>query len=288
MQTLETNKRRNKHWITNVYATNVVRVRSMSDKTDEKAEKEECDEEEPEDEVDWDIWTDPLEELSEIEDAFEVDSENKLHGKTILDVGTDCVKPLYVALKYEPDKIIGIDEDLSYSFASDLEQKSKLFTKTEIHLYNCSLFDDENIRKIMRKEKEEKFDFVLTSKTLHHLRTGKCIASKRGLEHKCREDEKCCIYKFEEQEIFERLLRYGKRVIIYEAFYPHEKDDDKVRGRGGYFTTREWEQIFRYLLGNHRVEFIKPVRCHLDKKELKNVIAKLRQVDCICFYVETK
>jgi len=66
------------------------------------------------------------------------------------------------------------------------------------------------------------------------------------------------------------------------------KDDDKVRGRGGYFTTKEWEQIFRYLLGNHRVEFIKPVRCHLDKKELKEVLAKLRQVDYICFYIETK
>ena len=268
---------------------NVVRVRSVSGKTNKKAEKEECEEEEPEHELDWDIWTDPLEELCEIEDAFEADSENKLHGKTILDVGTDCVKPLYIALKYEPDKIIGIDEDLSYPFSSDIEQKSKLFTKTNIHLYNCSLFDDENLKKILRKEKEEKFDFVLVSKTLHHLRTGECIvAEKRDKNHKCREDEKCCIYKFEEQEILERLLRYGKRVIVYEAFYPHDKDDDKVRGRGGYFTATEWEQIFRHLLGNHRVEFIKPVRCHLDKRELKNVIAKLRQVDYICFYVEPK
>jgi len=34
-----------------------------------------------------------IEELSEIEDAFEVDKRNKLHGKTILDVGTDwCSK----------------------------------------------------------------------------------------------------------------------------------------------------------------------------------------------------
>jgi len=254
-------------------------VRFMSYKTDKKAEKEEC-------EADWDMWTDPLEELSEIEDAFEADSENKLHGKTILDVGTDCVKPLYIALKFEPDKIIGISEDLSiYSFASDLEQKLKLLTKTKINFYNCSLFDDENLKKTLGKEK---IDFVLVSKTLHHLRTGECIAKKRDPKHEHREDEKCCIYKFEEQEIFERLLQYGKRVIVYEAFYPHEKDDDKIRGRGGYFTTREWEQIFRYLLGNYRVEFVKPVRCHLDKKELEKVIAKLRQVDCICFYVEAE
>lgn len=258
----------------------------MSAETDKKAETEDCGKEEPEYEADWDTWTDPMEELSEIEDAFEVDKRNKLRGKTILDVGTDCVKPLYIALKFEPDKIIGINEDLSfYPFASDLEQKSKFLTKTAIHLYSCSLFDDENLKKTLGKEK---FNFVLVSKTLHHLRTGKCIASKRGLEHKCREDEKCCIYKFEEQEVFERLFRYGKRVIVYEAFYPHEEDDDKVRGRGGYFTTREWEQIFRYLLGNYRVEFIKPVRCHLNKKKLKKIIAKLRQVDCICFYAETK
>jgi len=254
--------------------------------TSDKTEKEECDEEEekPEDEDGWQIWTDPLEELPEIEDAFGITSENKLHGKTVLDVGTDCVKPLYIALKFEPDKIIGVSEDFSlYPFSSELEQKSRLLTRTEIHFYGCSLFDDENLRKIMRKEKEEKFDFVLVSKTLHHLRTGEC-----RLKHKHRDDEKCCIYKFEEHEVFERLFQYGKRVIIFEAFYPQDKDDDKVRGRGGYFTTKEWERIFYYLLRNHRVEFIKPIRCHLEKKELKKVIAKLRQVDYICFYVETK
>jgi len=103
-----------------------------------------------------------------------------------------------------------------------------------------------------------------------------------------REDEECCIYKFEEKKIFERLLQHGKRVIVYECFFPHEEDDDKVRGRGGNFTIGEWEQIFRYLLRDYRVEFVKPVRCHLDKKGLKKVIAKLKQVDCICFYVETK
>jgi len=271
-------------------------IRSMSAKTDEKAEKEECAEEEKKDEEeeeadwdDWDIWTDPLEELSEIEDAFEAHEKDKLHGKTILDVGTDCVKPLYIALKFEPDKIVGINEDFSlYSFASDIEQQSKLFTKTRIHFYDCSLFNEENLKKIIREEKIEKFDFVLVSKTLHHLRAGKCIASKRGLEHKCREDEKCCIYKFEEQDIFDRLLRLGNRVIICEYFDPTEEDEDKVRGRGGHFTIKEWEQILRHLSENHQVEFFRPVRCHLEKKEMKNVIAKLRQVDCVCFYVETK
>lgn len=264
-------------------------IRSMPDKTDEKAEKEECEEEEEENEADWGIWTDPLEELSEIEDAFEADEKDKLRGKTILDVGTDCVKPLYIALKFEPDKIIGINEDFSpYSFVSDIEQKSKLLTKTRIHFYECSLFDDENLKKIRREEKKEKFDFVLVSKTLHHLRAGKCIVSERDLEHECREDEKCCIYKFEEQEIFKRLLRLGNRVIVYESFYPHEKDDDKVRGRGGYFTVKEWHQIFSHLSENYRVEFVKPSRCQLGEKELENVIAKLRQVDYICFYVETK
>ena len=235
-------------------------------------------------------WTDSLEELSEIEDAFRVDKRNKLRGKTILDVGTDCVKPLYIALKFEPDKIIGINEDLStYSFASDLEQKSKLLTKTEIRLYNCSFFDEEALRKILRKERKDKFDFVLVSKTLHHLRTGECIvAEKRDEKHKCLPPEESCIYQFEEKKIFERLLRLGKRVIVYDAFFPQEEDVDKVRGRGGYFTTEEWNRIFSHLLENYRVEFIEPLRCNLGKKELEKVIAKLRQVDCICFYVETK
>ena len=238
---------------------------------------------------DLDEWTGSLEELSEIEGAFEADERNKLHGKTILDVGTDCVKPLYIALKFEPDKIIGINEDLSsYGFASDLEQKSKLLTKTEINLYNCSLFDKQTLRKILRKEKEDTFDFVLVSKTLHHLRAGECIAKERDQKHKCREDEECCIYKFEEQEIFKVLLQLGKRVIVYEYFCPHDKDDDKVRGRGGHFTIKEWQQIFSHLSENYRVEFVKPLRFHLEKKELEKMVTKLRQVDCICFYVETK
>jgi len=234
------------------------------------------------------IWTDSLEELSEIENAFETDERNKLHGKTILDIGTDCVKPLYIALKFEPDKIIGINEDLSYSFASELEQNSKLLTKTKISLYNCSLFDEETLKKILTKERQTSFNFILLSKTLHHLRTGKCIAKERDKKHECQEDEECCIYKFDEQEIFKDLLRLGKRVIVYEHFFPHDEDEDKVRGRGGYFTIEEWQQTFKHLSENYKVGFIEPLRCHLDEKELERVMAKLRQVDTICFYVETK
>ena len=272
------------------YATNYVRARYMSCKTDDLEERLlKCLEESDDLKDDLNTWTHSLEELSDIEDAFEVDKINKLHGKTILDIGTDCVKPLYIALKFEPDKIIGISEDLSiYSFASDLEQKSKLFTRTKIKLYDCSFFDEETLRKILRKEKEDTFDFVLASKTLHHLRTGECIAKKRDQKHMCREDEERCIYKFEEHEVFERLLQLGKRLIVYECFFPHEEDIDKVRGRGGYLTTEEWKQIFSHLSENYRVEFIEPLRFQLDKKELEKVIVKLRQVDCICFYVETK
>ena len=121
---------------------------------------------------------------------------------------------------------------------------------------------------------------------MHHLRTGECIAKERDQKHECREDEECCIYKFDEQKIFEKLLQLGKRVIVYECFFPHEKDVDKVRGRGGHFTIKEWRRIFSHLSENYRVEFIEPLRCQLDKKELDKVIAKLRQVDYICFYVE--
>jgi uncharacterized protein YjhX (UPF0386 family) len=238
---------------------------------------------------DLDTWTDSLEELSEFENAFEVDERNKLHGKTILDIGTDCVKPLYIALKFEPQKIIGINEDLSiYSFASDIEQKSKLLTKTEIKLYNCSCFEKEKLDKILGREKQTTSDFILLSKTLHHLRTGECIAKERDQNHKCSPDEESCIYKFEEQKIFDMLLQLGKRVIVYEGFDASEEDDDKVRGRGGYFTTEEWRQIFRYLSENSRVEFIEPLKYRLTKSKLKEIESELRQVDFICFYVEAK
>jgi len=157
-----------------------------------------------------------------------------------------------------------------------------------LHAYDCSFFDEETLEKILKKEKEDKFDFVLINKTLHHLRSGECVAKERNQKHKCREDEECCIYKFEEQEIFKGLLELGKRVIVYECFLPHDKDDDKIRGRGGHFTIKEWRRIFHHLSKNYRVEIIEPLRYHLTKKNWKRVIAKLRQVDCICFYAETK
>jgi hypothetical protein len=140
-----------------------------------------CEEELDNRKDDLQTWTDSLEELSEIEDAFEASEKDKLHGRTILDVGTDCVKPLYIALKFEPDKIIGISEDLSiYSFESDLKQSAKHFTKTKIGLYTCSLFNYVTLGKILKDEgmDKKKFDFVLVSKTLHHLRTKKCVAKE--------------------------------------------------------------------------------------------------------------
>jgi len=257
----------------------------MASKTCESKRKEDCEEEsEEEDWEDWELWTDPLEELSDMVDAFEKEG---LKGKTVLDVGTDCVKPLYIALKYEPQKIIGITLDKA-RFAGNIAEDSKLLTKTEIHFFTCDFLDDIKLAKILKKVNvEDKFDFILVSKTLHHLRTGKCRANKRGGEHSHREDEKCCIYEFKE-EIFERFFNYGEKVIVQEWFDPNEKDNDKIRGKGGYFTMEEWNKMLTHLSTNYKVELFKPIRCHLTKKELGRAIEKLRQVDCICFCVEKK
>jgi len=240
---------------------------------------------------DLDTWTNALEELSEIEDAFKKDGKFKLRGKTVLDIGTDCVKPLYIALKFKPNKIIGINEDLSvYSFEADLKQKSKLFAQTEIGLYTCSFFDNKTFERIKKGENmlKKRFDFVLVSKTLHHLRDGKCVAKERDEKHKCRKDEKCCINGFEEQVIFERLLDLGERVIIYEYFDPSDTDDDKIRGRGGYFIIDEWKRILRHLSKNYEVKFIIPNEFQLHEKDVDKDMPLLRQVDCICFYVEKR
>jgi len=241
--------------------------------------------------IDLKTWTDSLEELSEIEDAFATDGIINLDNKKILDIGTDCVKPLYIALKFNPDKIIGINDDLSvYSFEPDLKQKSKLLTKTKIGLYNCSLFNEVTFNKILKKEgmNNIQFDLVLVSKTLHHLRTGKCIAKERNKKHKHEEDEieEGCIYEFEEKKIFEKLLELGKRMIVYESFVPTDEDEDKVRGRGGYFTTKEWMKTFEHLSENYNVEFVNPQQFHVDKKTLNRVNSIIKKVDCICFYVE--
>jgi hypothetical protein len=230
-------------------------------------------------------WTDSLEELAEIQDAFGTDGQINLDKATVLDIGTDCVKPLYIALKFKPYKIIGIDEGL-LPFASDIKLKSKLLTETKIRFYDCSLFNDQTYQQILRREKVNKFDFVLVSKTLHHLRTAKCVAKERDRNHKCTEHEKECIYGFEEKVIFPRLLELGCRVLIYECYAPDEEDDDKIRGRGGYFTVKEWKRMFRYLAEKRKVHFIRPQQFILNKQTLSNLDPTLRKVDTLCFYVE--
>jgi len=238
---------------------------------------------------DLESWTYSLKELSEIEDAFPTNKEGNLDEKTILDIGTDCVKPLYIALKFKPYKIIGINEELP-RIASDLKNESRVFIRTKIRFDTCSFFNEETLRKILKQEKIDRFNFILLSKTLHHLRTGECIADKRNKKHKkkgkCPEDEKCCIYKFNPQEIFKDLLRYGKRVIVYEFYDSTIEDDDKVRGRGGYFTRNEWNKIFKKISVKYIVKFITPQKFHLDQKKLKRIDSILRKVDDICFYVE--
>jgi len=229
------------------------------------------------------IWTDAITELSEIEDAFKTSEKPEMQGKTILDVGTDSVKPLYLALKYNPSKIIGINELCFSQFELELESRSKFLTDTSIRLYTCSLFDDVVLNRIREKEGiSGKFNFVLVSKTLHHLRTDECVE-----EHECQEDEECCKYGLNEEYIFAKLLSLGERVIIYEPIKT-DGDLDKIRGRGGNFTKNELLQVFKYLSENekYKVKFIRPQMFDLDKTTLYKVEPMLRQVDTLCFYVE--
>jgi hypothetical protein len=247
----------------------------------------ECMEEKEDQKADLETWTDALEELSEIEDAFKTDGRFRLRKKTVFDVGTDGVKPLYIALKFNPRKIMGINEELR-PFVSDIELESKIFTDTEIGLYTCSFFDNETLERIKKKENmsKKRFDFVLVSKTLHHLRGGKCVAKERDEKHKCRKDERFCINGFEEQVIFERLLELGERVIIFECFDPPAEDDDKIRGRSGYFIIDEWKRILGHLSKKYEVKFVRPKNFQLLGEDLDKDVPILRQVDCICFYVE--
>ena len=236
-----------------------------------------------------DSWTDSLEELSEIQEAFGVCGKIELNGKTILDIGTDCVKPVYLALKFKPSRIVGIDESL-LSMASDIMFESRDFAETEIRFYKCSFLNESDLDRVLRKEKIAIFDYVLVSKTLHHLRAGECVTVERDKEHDCRRDraEKNCIYGFDEKEVFKKLLELGQRIIVYEWFSPHEEDDDKVRGRGGYFTADEWKRIFSHLCRNYRVEFVRPQRFTLDKDSMSEIDLMLRKTDLVCFYVEKR
>jgi hypothetical protein len=89
--------------------------------------------------------------------------------------------------------------------------------------------------------------------------------------------------------VFEKLLHLGKKVIIYEFYDPNDTDNDKLRGRGGYFTTKEWKRIFEYLSDKkYRVKFTRPQKFCLDEKTLNEIDLILRKVDTICFYIEEK
>jgi hypothetical protein len=77
-------------------------------------------------------------------------------------------------------------------------------------------------------------------------------------------------------------------VIVYEWYDPPEKDDDKIRGRGGYFTTIEWHRMLKHLSRTYSIELFRPLRCHLTENKWKKVKAKLIEVDEICFCVKEK
>lgn len=204
-------------------------------------------------------WTDSLEELSDIQEAFALDRKGHLTGKTILDIGTDCIKSLFIALKFCPEEVIGIDESLP-EVAANILLKSKLLIETKLRFYNCNFFDESGFERVLREERITDFDIILLSKTLHHLRTGECIRVEQDGKHDCKKDttEKDCIYGFDVEKVFNRLLMTGKRVVVYEYFYPVSEDDDKIRGQGGYLTAGEWKRILSYLSEKHRV--IRPQR----------------------------
>ena len=248
-------------------------------------EKEDCEKESEEEELDegWEIWTDPLEELGDMIDVFKV---NKLRNKTVLDVGTNGVKPLYIALKYKPHKIIGITLE-KYRFTSAIAEDSRFLVETEMHFHTGNFLNNIDLARIKEKENiEDTFDFILISKTLHHLRTGECVAKIRRCNHTCiRQDEKFCVYKFEEKEIFERFFKYGKKVIVYEYFEPDKKDPDKSRGKGGHFTIPELRRILTHLSSNYKVELFKPLRRHLVENEMEEVMRELKNGSAICFSV---
>lgn len=75
-------------------------------------------------------------------------------------------------------------------------------------------------------------------------------------------------------------------MIVYEGFWSHEDDNDKARGRGGYFTTEEWKRIFEEISKKFKVELITPKKCPLGK--ILDTSKELRGVDIICSYVEKK
>ncbi len=232
------------------------------------------------------IWTDAITELCDIEDAFKMNEKTEMQGKTILDVGTDTVKPFYIALKYKPSKIIGITDGSFRPFALEIESQSKLLTDTKIRLYSCSLFDEITLDRIREKEEiRGRFNFVLVSKALHHLRTDECVEA-----HECPADEKSCKYGFNTASIFKKLLSLGERVIVYESFDDTEEDVDKVRGRGGYLGKDCLLDVLKCLSESeeYRVYLVRPQSFNLDKTTLDRVEPILRQVDCICFYVENK
>ena len=137
------------------------------------------------------------------------------------------------------------------SIASEIEAQFKLFTKTKIAFYEWNFLMEKRSKKFEQEAVMGKFDFVLISKTLHHLRTKECIAKNRDPKHECTEDEDSCIYGFGEQAIFKRLLELGKRVGVNEYFNATETDDDKERGQGGYFTASEWLEYSGISLENY-------------------------------------
>ena len=103
----------------------------------------------------------------------------------------------------------------------------KSYKSFKIGFHDCNFFNEEKLGKICEQEGiVDKFDFILISMTLHHLRAKVCVAKKRDPKHRCTEDENCARWvnstpweekrKSEAKLLHKRNLAMQDRVLACE------------------------------------------------------------------------
>lgn len=125
---------------------------------------------------------------------------------------------------------------------------------------------------ITEKELKKYFNLLIISKTLHHLRSGKCQVhrkspNKKGINVECIKDPDSCVFEFKTDVLY-NLVSYGEKTLIWELIEPNFVDTDKEDGVGGHLTRREFWEILRDLdTKGYIIEFFFPPIKPLDFSE---------------------
>ncbi|MHA1380933.1 MAG: hypothetical protein ACTSRG_21410 [Candidatus Helarchaeota archaeon] len=203
------------------------------------------------DEYDWEI---EFDKINEWQPSFEKIRKDLKEINRICEIGGDWKSVFLLSQHLKLTRITNVNkifiDDGNIIQYENLVKKSQFdFIKQDARFINGLK------TKLKEKEVEIPFDLLIISKTLHHLRTGKCIIQEEKKKWHFKKHMK--IFEFEPEKII-KLFKLAKFTLIWEHIEPNESDHD-IEDNGGNFTREEFKNFIKNLkVNNFTIDLISP------------------------------